>query len=420
MENQETRRLSKESELTRRISNESGSEIFNFTGMTINGRFEISEINHEARGGEADIYFGRDIQNNKRVILKFYRHGLTPKQKVVEKIMKLNHKNLLQILEIGTESGRFFEVQDFAEGGSVSNFLPLTENQIRDIIHCVTEAINLLHNNDLVHRDIKPSNILYSDKTFSNVVLSDYGISTIFDHTEILSYRKTERADKTFGYSAPETYNSFVTLESDYYSLGISLIELITGVYPFAGMSDSEIMFKTISGIIDIPENISPNLRALIKGLLIKEKNLRFKYEDIQKFLKGEKLTIPEIQHTVETDIRKQKLKGGFKFGENPRVNSIEELILEMRKDSQNSIKFLRRMTISSFIKNNGDIEGMMDMANELDDLIDEEKDDEKMYIKALYKLQGKPMFLSVFPNIAELSKYIQTHQFDFQKALFE
>jgi serine/threonine protein kinase len=390
-----------------------------YSGQMLKDRYEIRSHTKDKTGGEADIYVGFDNQSDETVIIKIYHHGYKPKEAILKKISELKILGLVKILDYGEIGERFFEIQQFARGGNLAENLPITEKKLKEVLGTVAAALKSLHETGIVHRDIKPENILYLDEKKTKIVLGDFGIATLFDDTD-LSVRMTKAA-RTRGYAAPEAFSSFIARESDYYSLGITILELLTGLNPFVGLSEEQVMYKTMAEKIAPPENFSGEIQKLISGLLIKERDFRYGFDEIQKYLNGIELSLPQITAEEIADIRQRPIQSFFfDKGKTQKVENLSHLILLMRGDYEQALKHLRRGQITTVLRHSSKIAAeFLDMATDIDDLSDQEKDDEVFYIKAIYKLQGKPRFLGVCETPEELGKYMAENRELFLKALW-
>lgn len=279
-------------------------------GHTVGSRYRIEE--YLACGGQAWVYRVRDVAPaglsaaatptpaatpvqgpGQEFALKIYKEGFQPPgEDRVRLLAGLRHPNLLAILGFGWEKTRFFEVLPLARGGRVIEDRSLTlERIIREILPAVTDALEYCHSHSVIHRDVKPHNLFYLGPGHMSVVLGDFGIASILPEGESLVFTKTAR---TAGYAAPEVRTSLMGAESDYYSLGVTLLHLATGVSPFAGMSEEQIDFLTVAGTLPIPDSLPPRFRSLLRGLTVKERNDRWGAEEIGRWLRGEEVAIPE------------------------------------------------------------------------------------------------------------------------------
>lgn len=245
----------------------------NICGYEITG--EISE-----NSGEATIYSA--IKDGKQVVIKLYTYTNFDRDKILSLIKELKSEYLLTPIETGTYNNSIYEVLPLINQGNLSEILPLNEETIEKVvIPSIIEGLNTLHSKNIVHRDIKPENIfLNDDKTYA--IIGDFGISSILSE-EICA--KNEFNSNTAGYASPELINGYVTKEADYYALGVTLLYLLLGHFPFEGMSDYQISFNTINRKLEIPDTVSPQMKKLIYGLTAKDRSERYGYEEVKNWL---------------------------------------------------------------------------------------------------------------------------------------
>ncbi len=230
-------------------------------------------------------------KDNQRYVIKLYHRNKRPKEDILDKLKNMDSPYITAICDTGEVSERFYTVTKYYEGGDVTSASPVTEEFVEKIlIPSVNEGIRALHNVGIIHRDIKPSNLYFSgDRT--KVVLGDFGISSLLDSG--VTVRATGMA-RTLGYAAPETSAGFVSKESDYYALGITILQLMTGHDIFAGMTEMQILYQTLNKRIPIPKNISPRVAVLIRGLTQKERKDRWGYNELCRWCRNEYVPLSE------------------------------------------------------------------------------------------------------------------------------
>ncbi|MEN3028732.1 MAG: protein kinase [Aquificaceae bacterium] len=247
-----------------------------------------------ATGGEADTYL---IEKNGKVLfLKLYRSGVVPKESVLRKTIELSRKmpeHVVLIFGYGFEQriNRWFEVQEYAEFGSLLDFvrsrnLYSNTDFAREVVKELSECIHALHTQGIIHRDLKPSNVLVRDEHPLDLVLTDFGISSLLeeDVSKIFSTVKG-----TYAYFAPESFSGYFGKEVDWWALGIITLELLTGKNPLSGLAPQVIMHTLSTKGVEVPKELKKEWKLLLKGLLTKDPQKRWGYEEIQKWLKGEK-----------------------------------------------------------------------------------------------------------------------------------
>ena len=252
------------------------------------------------KGAEADIYVV-DTENGRRV-LKLYRNQIEPNAEVLNRIAgvsRANRRCFVEFYETGydDETGRWYELQEFIAYGSLANVPPAVKNTVRFVdtaIPELAEAIFCLHENGIVHCDIKPANILVRSLEPPDLVLTDFGISSLLAAG---ASRKMTGLKGTPMYWAPESFSREIGRPCDWWGMGMVTLELLAGEHPFDGLSDSQIIHRLTLGNVTVPEAIDLNHALLIKGLLTRDDSLRWGKGEIDRWLSGDR-DIPVFYET--------------------------------------------------------------------------------------------------------------------------
>ena len=292
-------------------------------GQIIKERYEIVEILGE--GGMAFVYKARDKQLQRDVAIKTLKPNYVNQEKFVDRFRReaqtaanLNHPNIVQIFDWGIEDEPYF-VMEYIEGNTLTSIISGNRTVgLNDILYIGSQVANGLkeaHKRGLVHRDIKPGNIMITP--YGKVKVTDFGIVSL--QNEESDITKTGAVLGTASYISPEqAQGKPVSFESDLYSLGTVLYELITGKPPFNG--DSPIATAT-KHLTDKPEKLSNYRKDIPKALenailklLEKRPSDRFKSaEDLRALLLQQRKQI-QINQTQENlvDLTNPKIK--FRF----------------------------------------------------------------------------------------------------------
>ena len=238
-------------------------------GQIVKDRYEILEILGE--GGMAFVYKARDTQLERLVAIKTLKPNYVNQETFVERFKReaktaanLNHPNIVQIFDWGIEDEPFF-VMEYIEGNTLTSIIAKNRTiSLSDILFIgaqVSSGLHAAHEKGLVHRDIKPGNIMITPD--GKVKVTDFGIVSL--QNEESDITKTGSILGTASYISPEqAQGKPVSIESDLYSLGTVLYELITGKPPFAG--DTPISTAT-KHLTEKPEKPSSFRRDLPKGV---------------------------------------------------------------------------------------------------------------------------------------------------------
>ena len=292
-------------------------------GQIIKERYEIVEILGE--GGMAFVYKAKDKQLKRNVAIKTLKPNYVNQEKFVDRFRReaqtaanLNHPNIVQIFDWGIEDEPYF-VMEYIEGNTLTSIISSNRTVgLNDILYIgsqVTNGLKEAHKHGLVHRDIKPGNIMITPD--GKVKVTDFGIVSL--QNEESDITKTGAVLGTASYISPEqAQGKPVSFESDLYSLGTVLYELIAGEPPFTG--DSPIATAT-KHLTDKPEKLSNFRKDIPKALenavlklLEKKPSDRFKSaEDLRALLLQQRKQI-QINQTQENlvDLTNPKIK--FRF----------------------------------------------------------------------------------------------------------
>jgi serine/threonine protein kinase len=161
----------------------------------------------QVASGEADLWFIADAQG-KEYVLKLYRYGIKPKKEITEKIRALGHQHSVRVIADGATSGRSFEILEKIEHGDLTRFVtgqPLPDEWLREVLKELGIAVAHLHQVGILHRDIKPANILVRSVEPLDLVLTDFGISSLSDGSLHMT-----TVNRTAAYCAPEAMQGVV------------------------------------------------------------------------------------------------------------------------------------------------------------------------------------------------------------------
>ena len=238
-------------------------------GQIVKDRYEILEILGE--GGMAFVYKARDTQLERFVAIKTLKPNYVNQETFVERFKReaktaanLNHPNIVQIFDWGIEDEPYF-VMEYIEGNTLTSIIAKNRTiSLSDILFIgaqVSNGLHAAHQKGLVHRDIKPGNIMITPD--GKVKVTDFGIVSL--QNEESDITKTGSILGTASYISPEqAQGKPVSIESDLYSLGTVLYELIAGKPPFSG--DTPISTAT-KHLTERPEKLSSFRRDLPKGI---------------------------------------------------------------------------------------------------------------------------------------------------------
>ncbi|MGI9290701.1 MAG: protein kinase domain-containing protein, partial [Gammaproteobacteria bacterium] len=253
------------------------------------GRYEIDRV--LGRGAMATVYLGRDPAISRKVAIKtlalareFDNDQLEEArlqfQREAESAGRLNHPNIIAIYDAGEDADVSYLAMEYFRGSSLlehvqkDNLLP--PSRVLELTARAAEALDYAHRQNVVHRDIKPANLLYHKAT-DELKLTDFGIARLTDS----SRTKTGVILGTPSYMPPEQLvGKGVTGQSDLYSLGITMYQLLAGQAPFRADSIPSLMDKIMNDthqpVCELCLDLPVCVDELINKAIAKEPTKRF------------------------------------------------------------------------------------------------------------------------------------------------
>ncbi len=260
-------------------------------------------IEELGRGGMGVVYKAEDTKLKRTVALKFLPTELTRDSEAKERFIReaqaasaLEHNNICNIHEINeTEDGQLFIAMACYEGETLKNkikdkSLPgsgiktglQTEDAI-DIAIQIAQGLARAHEEGIVHRDIKPANIFVTDR--NEVKILDFGLAKLAGQAHLT---KDSSTLGTVAYMSPEQCRGGeVDQQTDIWSLGVVLYEMLTGKIPFKGDYEQAVIYAILNEkpeqISELRSNLSKELERIVNKTLIKNSDKR--YQNIEEFL---------------------------------------------------------------------------------------------------------------------------------------
>src|SRR5688572_3866312 len=242
----------------------------------VNGRYQVQSLLGE--GGQKRVFLARDSQLDRDVVIgvlnrcQIESDSLNRLRREAKAMARLDeHPNVVSVYDIGEEDGNPFIVTQYVRGGSVDDVLaacrpaPLQLAEAIRIAAQTCRALNHAHGHGILHRDVKPRNVwLMRDGT---VKLGDFGLALSLDRTELAV--EDLRAG-TAAYIAPEqALGSQVSPQSDLYSLGVMLYEMVAGRRPFSGDTALAVISQHVNSRPVAPSWHNPAINDALDRLIL-------------------------------------------------------------------------------------------------------------------------------------------------------
>jgi formylglycine-generating enzyme required for sulfatase activity len=218
----------------------------------------------------------------------------------------------------------------YLPGGTLKDRLgkPMPWRDAVQLLIPIAQALEYTHDRNIINRDVKPSNILMTEK--GQPMLTDFGLVKIFEdkNKELTNLTGSGTGLGTPNYMAPEQWIGEATAQSDQYSLGVVLYEMITGHRPYVSNTPAGVLLKQDKEPLPLPKQYVPDLPQDVESVLLKTlakepdkryPDMRTFANELQNLLAGEKVTATTIKITQLRDDMTGKVK------KTPQVDHIEQ-----------------------------------------------------------------------------------------------
>ncbi|MEG3842283.1 ATP-binding sensor histidine kinase [Microcoleus sp. herbarium14] len=276
--------------------------------QTLSEKYQIQATLYE--GVETVIYQGQKLNHNSSIILKLLK-AKYPTIKALTRLkheylirQNFNHDNIVTALELENFNHRIALIlEDF---GGISLHQVLSAEKL-SAIACIKIAIqivkglNYLHQNQIIHKDIKPSNIIINRLT-EQVKITDFGIASKLNK-ETPTFNNPDCIEGTLFYMSPEQtgrMNRNLDYRSDFYSLGVTLYEMLTSQLPFQSSDSLEIVYSHIAIQPIPPKQLNPEIPAAVSEIVMKlmAKNAEYRYQSAAGILADLEMCLNQLETT--------------------------------------------------------------------------------------------------------------------------
>ncbi|OUL29051.1 ATP-binding sensor histidine kinase [Nostoc sp. 106C] len=322
------------------------------TSGSISG-YDLNEMLHE--GADTIIYRATSQLDKQPVILKILKTDypsidaiarLKHEYKVTE---NLNLAGVVKVLRLETHENRLAIVFEDFDGYSLKQLLIQGKQELKSFIKIaiqLAQALISVHSCHIIHKDIKPANIIINPET-AVVKLTDFSIASRLDK-EIPQLANPNQLEGTLVYMSPEQtgrMNRTLDYRSDFYSLGVTFYEMLTGELPFQNYDPLELVYCHIAKEPTEIERLNPEIPSAISSLVKKlmAKNAEDRYQTAKGLLADLEICREKLETTGEItdfipgrlDVLSQLLIPQKLYGRESQVNSLLEAFERVSKGSR-------------------------------------------------------------------------------------
>jgi serine/threonine-protein kinase len=254
-------------------------------GTSLNGRYRLDE--KVGAGGMSTVYRAFDTTLERPVAIKLLHREIAADSDQIERfrrearaVAQLSHLHIVTVIDAGEDDGRPYIVFEYVPGETLkerikkAGRLPVSEAVAYGIE--IARALGCAHGNNIVHRDVKPQNVLVDAEGRAKV--TDFGIARSLDEEGLTA---DGRVLGTTDYVSPEqALGHPVTGQSDLYSLGIVLYEMLTGEVPFKGDNQVAVAMKHVREALPDVQSKRPEVSAALASVIDRatSKDLKRRY----------------------------------------------------------------------------------------------------------------------------------------------
>ena len=246
--------------------------------------------------GRRDRYLVQEEAGEGQAILTLYHHGWEPDPAVYDALRRVSLEHVPQILATGRWQDRAYEVAEALTGGTLADLgiVASDSDSLRRITYELGKALDSLAEVGLRHRDIRPGTLMVRNRNPIDLVIGGFGSARLSEYDlDIVSPLEVTR------YTAPEAIAGGVAAASDWWSLGIVLLEQVTAGKCFDGIDQQAFLIHVLANGVPIPPEVPQDVALLLRGLLVRDRHKRWKWKEVQAWLNGQAPEAPEASAEV-------------------------------------------------------------------------------------------------------------------------
>ncbi len=286
-------------------------------GKTLGGRYELLEKIGE--GGMARVYRGRDLLLKRTVAVKVLKDQMTGDAEFIRRFRReaqavagLSHPHIVNVFDVGEEEDIYYIVMEFVGGKNLKQHIRdnerLPAQEAAAVTRQIAEALVEAHAAGVIHRDIKPQNILFSRD--GQVKVADFGIAIAADGSTLTC--SDDIVGSVHYFSPEQARGGLAGNQSDLYSLGVILYEMVTGQVPFSGENPVSVAMKHVQDQVPPPRSFTGDIPEPLERIILKamQKDSTRRYQNAESFLedlllfqqKGAARAMPDVNLVDDSD----------------------------------------------------------------------------------------------------------------------
>ena len=271
----------------------------NIKGILLDNRYRI--VDKIGVGGMADVYLGEDTLLGRQVAIKVLHANFANDDEFVTRFKreaqaagKLNHPNIVNMYDVGFDQDLHYIIMEYVDGETLKEYITrhgrLSIDEAVKFTIAIAEGLEHAHTMGIVHCDIKPHNVIITRT--GRVKVTDFGIARAMNATNTVMY--TNSILGSAHYLSPEQASGKpVDGNTDIYSLGVVLYEMLTGRVPFEGETPIAVALKHVREKVAPPTRYNPSIPPLLEAVVLKalSKNPADRFDSISDMISDLRLS---------------------------------------------------------------------------------------------------------------------------------
>jgi DNA polymerase III delta prime subunit len=253
----------------------------------------------ERNQGESQFYEQYIVERHgSRGLLTYYHLDTHPEISIYEVLKRLPKNYVPELIAHGEWCSRYYEVIDITPHRNLLDYhleSTVDLDHVREIIKVLGKILDTLSKNHIRHGNIRPENILVRHRDPLNLMITGFHYACLsnFD-LDIVAQPTSAR------YTAPEAIAGGISIASDWWSLGIVILQLVTKGQCFNGINEQAFRIHVVTRGISIPRGLEPSINLLLCGLLARDPEHRWQWSQIQNWLEGNPVEVPSDSNAEE------------------------------------------------------------------------------------------------------------------------
>jgi serine/threonine protein kinase len=277
-------------------------------------------------GGMGKIYLAEDTVLNRQVALKFLPSNFTSNKELIDRFKRearaaaaLKHPNIVTVYELAKHQEQFYIAMEYVDGVSLCSLMEQRQVSVDNAVVMtiqICRGLRKAHQAGIIHRDIKPANVMVDNEGWVKIL--DFGLAKLTENTRITRYGVRMG---TAPYSSPEQFRGEeLGPASDIFSLGVVFYQMLTGLHPFEGNTEDEVLYsilhrnpKPLSKFKDVSQGVQKIIEKALR------KDPKHRYQSVDEIL---------------ADLKKERRSYSRK--EKPKKPMMEAITLNIRDIESN------------------------------------------------------------------------------------